>query len=65
MIISFDEDDEGITAEDSNLPNVIGHGTTTEEAMIDLRDKTNAIMQAVNDGIERLNQMGFNRREES
>ncbi len=42
-------DGDGVTAEDTNLPNIIGWGETPEEAMADLYVHTTAIMQTVAD----------------
>lgn len=42
-------DDDGVTVEDTLLPNVIGWGETPEEAMTDLYERTTAIMQTVAD----------------
>lgn len=49
---------DGVTVSDTNLPNVIGWGETSAEAMLDMLAQTNAIVSAVADCLDILDEMG-------
>jgi hypothetical protein len=51
------DEDDGVTADDTLLPNVIGWGETPMEAILDLSDQVLAIFSAVSTGISQLDNM--------
>jgi len=51
------DDGDGVTVEESNLPNVIGWGETPTAAIADLADQTMAILGTVADLTQELDSM--------